>query len=97
MCIDHGRLKIVVTQQFLYRPDIIPVFQKMCGKTVPQRMHRGLLNLPVLMLFGQPAEKFGGLFIRKRLRFGFVDKSIAIGDLFYIIRGILFWNSFLIH
>ncbi|OGP89159.1 MAG: hypothetical protein A2157_11090 [Deltaproteobacteria bacterium RBG_16_47_11] len=48
MGIDHGGLKILVTQQLLNGPDIVSVLQEVGGKTVPQGMHGGLLCNPCL-------------------------------------------------
>jgi hypothetical protein len=33
--VDHGGLKILVAEQLLNRPDVVPGFQKMGGKAVP--------------------------------------------------------------
>ncbi len=34
--VDHRRSHVLMAQQFLHRSDIIPVFQQMGGKRVPQ-------------------------------------------------------------
>ncbi len=34
MSVDHGRLKVLVTEQFLDDSDIVSRFQKLRGKTV---------------------------------------------------------------
>ena len=38
MRVDHGRSDISVTQQLLYRSDIVAVFQQVGRKRMPQRM-----------------------------------------------------------
>jgi hypothetical protein len=44
MGIDHGGLDILMSEEFLYLPDIDPVHQKMGGKTVAQGMDGGMLD-----------------------------------------------------
>ena len=44
MGIDHRRLKVFMAEQLLNRPYIITLFKQVSGKTVPQRMHRGLFR-----------------------------------------------------
>jgi hypothetical protein len=41
--VDHGRLQAYMAKQLLNSSDIISIFQKVCSKTVSQRMHRSLL------------------------------------------------------
>jgi hypothetical protein len=43
MSVNHRGLEISMSQEFLYRPDVIAVFQEVCRKTVPQGMQRSLL------------------------------------------------------
>jgi hypothetical protein len=38
MSIDHGRTHVFVSQEFLYRPDIVAVLEKMGGETVAERI-----------------------------------------------------------
>jgi hypothetical protein len=35
--VDHGRTDVLVPQEFLHRPNIVPVLQQMRGKAVPER------------------------------------------------------------
>ena len=46
MGVDHGGLEILVPQQFLNRPNIVPLLQQVRGKAVPEGMHGGLLCNP---------------------------------------------------
>src|SRR3990170_2200726 len=46
MRINHRGLQIGVSQEFLNRPDVIPLFKKMCCKAVTQCMDRCLFCYP---------------------------------------------------
>ena len=38
MCVDHGRLHIAMAEEFLNGSDVVPVFQQVGGKGMPERM-----------------------------------------------------------
>src|SRR3972149_139676 len=41
--IDHGGLDMLVTQEVLYRSDVIPGFEQMCGEAMAERVRRYML------------------------------------------------------
>src|SRR5437762_541853 len=41
MGVDHRGADIIMSKQFLNRSDVIPVFEQMCCKRMPQRMATG--------------------------------------------------------
>ena len=49
MCINHGGLEITVSEQLLDCPDIIAIFQQMCGKTMSQRVNIHLFRYSRLL------------------------------------------------
>ncbi len=44
MRIDHRCFNILVTQQFLNRPNVRPIFQHVCGEAVSQSMRNSRLG-----------------------------------------------------
>lgn len=44
MGVDHGVLESLMAGQFLNRPDIISIFLKMGGETMPQRVNPSLFD-----------------------------------------------------
>ncbi len=48
MGVDHGRLHILVAEEFLHGPDVVARFQQMRGEAVPERVAGGMLWDPGL-------------------------------------------------
>jgi len=44
MCVDHGRLDVRVSEQFLHGSNVITPFEQMRCKTVAQRMYCDVLG-----------------------------------------------------
>jgi len=48
MRIEHGRAHVRMTEQFLYRADVIALFKQVGGEAVPQGVATGRLRYPGL-------------------------------------------------
>lgn len=41
VCVDHGRLHVTVTEQFLHGADVVSGFDQMRGEGMPKRVTKG--------------------------------------------------------
>ena len=87
MRVNHGRLHIFMTQQFLNRPDIIPAGKQVRGKAVPQGVtaavfgNAGFTDRCFLRLSAARCHKDGAGAARRcagLLRYDEREKRIAI-------------------
>lgn len=46
MGVYHRGVKLLMAQEFLNCPDVIPLFNEIRGKTVPEGINRGMLCYP---------------------------------------------------